>query len=102
MRYTELGRWIDGDNAVVVSGHTILKKPLIKENQFVTDLGSFMTSDFMAVILKNDLIRFAIFRNGEDPIFTDINGGIEQRLFDLQYDPSNKIKNPKRPCLWRL
>jgi len=90
------GTWLGGENKIVVSGHTILKRPLIKENQFVTDLGSFLTSDFMAVILKNDLIRFVILRDQAEPVFTDIRDGFDRNLFAPAYDPSEKISNPKK------
>jgi serine/threonine protein phosphatase 1 len=90
------GKWLGEPNTVAVSGHTILKQPLIEENKFALDLGSSMTGDFMTAILQNDLVRFAIFRKDAEPVFTDLRGGFEQGLFAPSFDPSLVIKNPNK------
>jgi serine/threonine protein phosphatase 1 len=90
------GQWIGDPNTIAVSGHTVLRQPLIQENKFALDLGTFMTGDFMAAILQNDLVRFAIFRNDAEPVWTDIRGGFDQNLFAPQFDPSQVIANPKK------
>jgi serine/threonine protein phosphatase 1 len=90
------GEWQGEPNTIAVSGHTILKQPLIEENKFALDLGTFMTGDFMTVILQNDLVRFGIFRKDAEPVFTDIRGGFDQGLFAPSFDPSLVIKNPKK------
>jgi hypothetical protein len=82
-------------NTVVLSGHTVLKKPLIQDNKFATDLGTFMTNDFMVTVLKNDMVRFAIFRHGADPVWTDLRGGFDNGLFSRHFDPSQVVKNKK-------
>jgi serine/threonine protein phosphatase 1 len=90
------GQWIGDPNTIAVSGHTVLRQPLIQENKFALDLGTFMTGDFMAAILQNDLVRFAIFRKDAEPVWTDIRGGFDQNLFAPQFDPSQVIANPKK------
>jgi serine/threonine protein phosphatase 1 len=90
------GEWLGEPNTIAVSGHTVLKQPLIQENKFALDLGTFMTGDFMTVILQNDLVRFGIFRKDAEPVFTDIRGGFDQGLFAPSFDPSLVIKNPKK------
>jgi serine/threonine protein phosphatase 1 len=94
LRHTQ--PWQGNENTVAVSGHTILRRPLIQENKFAMDLGTFMTGDFMVAILQNDLVRFGIFRRDAEPVFTDINGGFERDLFAPVFDPADVIKNPKR------
>jgi serine/threonine protein phosphatase 1 len=90
------GEWLGEPNTIAVSGHTVLKQPLIQENKFALDLGTFMTGDFMTAILQNDLVRFGIFRKDAEPVFTDIRGGFDQGLFAPSFDPSLVIKNPKK------
>jgi serine/threonine protein phosphatase 1 len=90
------GEWPGEPNTTTVSGHTILKQPLIQDNKFAIDLGTFQTGDFMTAILQNDLVRFAIFRKDAEPVFTDVRGGFEQGLFAPSFDPSLVIKNPKK------
>lgn len=89
------GDWMGEPNTVAVSGHTVLTKPLIQSNKFAIDLGTFMTNDFMVAVLKNDLVRFAIFRHGEEPLWTDLRKGFDDKTFSPSFDPSQVIKNKK-------
>jgi serine/threonine protein phosphatase 1 len=90
------GEWPGEPNTTTVSGHTILKQPLIQDNKFAIDLGTFKTGDFMTAILQNDLVRFAIFRKDAEPVFTDVRGGFEQGLFAPSFDPSLVVPNKKK------
>jgi serine/threonine protein phosphatase 1 len=92
------GAWKGGNaNTVAVSGHTVLTKPLIQSNKFAIDLGTFMTNDFMVAVLKNDVVRFAIFRDKHEPVWTDLRQGFDNNLFSPKFDPDNVVKN-KRPA----
>jgi serine/threonine protein phosphatase 1 len=89
------GPWLNEPNTVTISGHTVLAKPLIQSHKFAIDLGTFMTNDFMVAVLRNDLVRFAIFRHGADPMWTDLRDGFDRNLFSPKFDASQVIKNKK-------
>jgi serine/threonine protein phosphatase 1 len=88
--------WRGNENTTVVSGHTILKRPLVQPNKFVLDTGSFMTGDIVAAVLRGSYARFAIFRQGAEPVFTDIRDGFNNGLFAPFFRTEDVIKNPKR------
>jgi serine/threonine protein phosphatase 1 len=93
------GPWLGSDgqidpNAVSVSGHTMLKRPVVNDHTIQTDLGSFKTGDFMATIIsENADIKFAIFRKDHEPKIITPSEGLKDGTLNGNFDPSEVIKN---------
>ena len=93
------GPWQGSDgqvdpNIVSVSGHTMLKRPVVNNHTIQTDLGSFKTGDFMALIInENADIKLAIFRKDNEPRIITPSEGLKDGTINNYFDPAEVIKN---------